>query len=101
MFFFGDVGHGLQPGIFRARSLRALYVDWKSGGQANLLRDYGFEWWKRWHAVNQSELPLRALDDYRRMGIDYLIVQRGHEPAGATPVFRNARWTALALSSAP
>lgn len=101
VFCFGDVGHGLQPGIFRARSLRALYVDWKSGGQANLLKDYGFEWWKRWHAIHQSELPLRPLEDYRRMGIDFLVVNRGHEPPGSTAVFRNARWTALALNSAP
>lgn len=100
VFFFGDVGHGLQPGIFRARSLRALYVDWKSGGQANLLKDYGFEWWKRWHAVNRSELPLRPLGEYRRLGIDYLVVQRGHEPPDAAPVYRNARWAVFFLSSA-
>lgn len=100
VFLFGDVGHGLQPGIFRARSLRALHVDWKSGGQANLLKDYGFEWWKRWFAVNQSELPLRPLDEYRRMGIDYLVVKRAHEPPGSTPVYRNAQWSVLFLSSA-
>ena len=33
MFLFPDVGHDLYPGIFRALSERALYVDWKSGGQ--------------------------------------------------------------------
>lgn len=99
VFFFGDVGRGLEPGIFRARSLRALYVDWKSGGQANLLKDYGMEWWKRWQAVNQSKLPLRPLDEYRRLGIDYLVVRRGHEPPGAQPVYRNAQWAVLPLSA--
>ena len=35
VFLFPDVAHGLDPGIFRAEALRAVYVDWKSGGQAN------------------------------------------------------------------
>jgi hypothetical protein len=98
VFFFADVGHGLAPGIFRAGSLRALYVDWKSGGQANLLKDYGFEWWKRWHAVNQAELPLRPLGEYRSLGIDYLVVKSANSPPGVAPAFRNAQWAVLPLS---
>ena len=35
LFLFPDSGTSLEPGIFRARSLRGLYVDWKSGGQVN------------------------------------------------------------------
>ncbi len=97
MFFFPDVARGLQPGVFRANSLRGLYVDWKSGGQANLLRDYGFEWWKRWQATNQARLPLRPMEEYRRLGIDYLVLQPRNLPAGSTPVYRNAAWAVLHL----
>src|SRR5262249_31784867 len=48
VFLFADAGRSLDPGIFRAGSLRAVYVDWKSGGQANYLRDFGERWWFRW-----------------------------------------------------
>ncbi len=101
VFLFPTVEHGLDPGIFRARSLRALYVDWKSGGQANLLKDYGFEWWKRWHAINRARPPLRALDDYRKLGIDYLVVRPGEKPANAVAVFENSGWSVIVLKPAP
>ncbi|MBI4893077.1 MAG: hypothetical protein HY821_20810 [Acidobacteria bacterium] len=97
IFFFPDTARGLQPGVFRANSLRGLYVDWKSGGQANLLRDYGFEWWKRWQATNQARPPLRPLEDYRNLGIDYLVIQPRNLPAGVTPAYRNASWAVLRL----
>jgi hypothetical protein len=35
VFLFPAAGHGLEPGIFRAEALRAVYVDWKGGGQVN------------------------------------------------------------------
>jgi len=33
MFLFPDAKQGLDPGIFRARTLRAVYVDWKVGAR--------------------------------------------------------------------
>ena len=35
VFLFGDAGASPDPSIFRAESKRAVYVDWKSGGQMN------------------------------------------------------------------
>ena len=40
VFQFADSGRGLEPGVFRARARRALYVDWKAGGQVNFLPDF-------------------------------------------------------------
>ena len=35
MFLFADAGKRLEPGIFRTEARRAIYVDWKGGGQVN------------------------------------------------------------------
>ena len=40
VFQFGDAGKKLEPGIFRARAKRALYADWKAGGQVNFLEPF-------------------------------------------------------------
>jgi hypothetical protein len=44
LFLFPDSRTSLDPGVFRARSLRGLYVDWKSGGQVNYFPE--FDGWK-------------------------------------------------------
>ncbi|HUE21644.1 MAG TPA: hypothetical protein VMQ86_08180, partial [Bryobacteraceae bacterium] len=44
VFLFADGGKQLQPGIFRSEALRAVYVDWKGGGQVNYLTDLGQQW---------------------------------------------------------
>ena len=41
VFLFPDAGIGGASGIFRAEALRAIYVDWKGGGQVNYLRESG------------------------------------------------------------
>ena len=101
VFLFADSGRRLEPGIFRARALRALYVDWKSGGQANLLRDYGYEWWRRWQAVGEARPPLLPLDRYARLGIDWIVISPAHVPAGARPAFQNRRWAVIPTKPAP
>lgn len=95
VFFFADAGHGLQPGIFRNDAKRSIYVDWKGGGQANLLEKFGALWWERWQAVHQAEPPLLPLEDYRRMGIGYLVVRPGRQPAAAQPLFTNQDWAVI------
>ncbi len=92
VFLFADAGRRLEPGVFRAKALRALYVDWKSGGQANLLRDYGYEWKRRWEAVREARPPLLALEEYARLGVDWIVVTPSNAPQGAAPAFRNARF---------
>jgi hypothetical protein len=97
VFLFADVQHGLQPGIFRECALRNIYVDWKGGGQANLLKGLGAEWWWRWQAVGQAQPPLLAPERYRELGIDYLVVRPENRPAGAAPVFSNSDWEVISL----
>ena len=101
VFLFADAGRRLEPGIFRAKALRALYVDWKSGGQANLLRDYGYEWRRRWQAVREARPPLLPLEDYARLGIDWVVAAPQNAPPGAEAAFRNARYAVFRTTPAP
>ena len=51
VFHFPDAGKELYPGIFRARAERAVWVDWKGGGQVNFMEPLAREWWRRWSAL--------------------------------------------------
>jgi hypothetical protein len=98
VFVFAGVGHDLAPGIFRAQSQRALYVDWKSGGQANLLPVYAGLWWQRWQAIGEAKPPVAPLNAYARLGIHYLVVPAKLSPSGATPAYENPNWAVYALN---
>lgn len=71
VFLFPQAGKSLEPGLFRSQALRAVYVDWKGGGQANFLPQLGLEWWHRYQDVMQKP---QSLEHYRALGIDYLIL---------------------------
>lgn len=101
VFLFADAGRRLEPGVFRARALRALFVDWKSGGQANLLRDYGYEWKRRWEAVREARPPLRSMEEYAKLGVDWVVVAPANAPAGMTPAFHNAHYAVFRTAGAP
>jgi len=79
VFVFPNVGRGLDSGIFRAEGLRAVYVDWKGGGQINYLRDFAEVWWPRWQQVTVAH-------DYS--GNDY-VVMRTPDRLPGSPVFEN------------
>jgi hypothetical protein len=86
IFQFSGFGRDLQQGVFRSRAKRALYVDWKAGGQINFLPDFAEIWRARWERV-QQQLPL---SEYTRLGIDYVITKVPLE--GETPVFQNGKF---------
>jgi hypothetical protein len=86
MFQFANFGQRLEPGIFRARSVRALYVDWKSGGQVNFVRQFADEWWFRFQKVQQ---PL-TLSDYKAIGVDYVVFKDKEKLEDFAPVYENA-----------
>jgi hypothetical protein len=92
MFLFPDAEHKLYPGLFRVQASRAVYVDWKSGGQVNYLKDFAGEWSARWQAIHSSGYGAEALPQYRKMGIEYVVLQRDHRLAGIEPVYRNTEY---------
>ena len=92
MFHFADAGHALAPGIFRAEAERALYVDWKGGGQVNQNWTFAREWQSRWNWMREARPPLLPAEDYASAGIDYIVVGPQNGLPGLQPVFSNASW---------
>ncbi len=92
VFLFPDVGKGRQPGIFRAGALRAIYVDWKAGGQANMVEGFAQEWWRRWNEAMAAGFSAADMERYRPLGIDYVVVQTQNRLPERRPVFENAKY---------
>lgn len=89
MFLFPDAGHEPFPGIFRALSERALYVDWKSGGQVNYFESFADEWYPRFEQTMDGRFTAARLEDMLSLPIDYYAVNRKHAIKGIEPVFAN------------
>jgi hypothetical protein len=89
VFLFPDLGHALEPGVFRAEALRTVYVDWKGGGQVNYLRDFATVWWFRWQQTmlgfHESDLPR-----YDGLGVRYIVLRKAR--LGRAALFQNADW---------
>ncbi|HWQ52304.1 MAG TPA: DUF6798 domain-containing protein [Bryobacteraceae bacterium] len=97
VFLFADAGYGAAPGIFRAEALRAIYVDWKGGGQVNYLRQLGEEWWQRWQAVNKGKFRTWNVSKYGPLGIDYMVLQSKNRLPSRTPVYQNREYLVYRL----
>lgn len=99
LFLFPDSGTSLEPGIFRARSLRGLYVDWKSGGQVNYFPEFTREWWTRWVATGSGRWHTVPADfpKLAAMGVDYVVLKK--PIANETPLFANRSYSVYATSS--
>jgi hypothetical protein len=94
VFLFPDAGRAGYPGVFRSEALRAVYVDWKGGGQVNFLKGLGEEWWSRWQRTGAGKYKPRQVAWYAAMGVDYIVLQSGHSLNGVAPAFENARFAA-------
>jgi uncharacterized membrane protein YkgB len=85
LFQFMDAGKSNEPGIFRARSKRALWADWESGLICESSDEAGHEWYSRW----QSR---KALPEMLRLPIDYYVLDRQHELTKVKPVYENSEY---------
>ncbi|PYT29475.1 MAG: hypothetical protein DMG58_16205 [Acidobacteria bacterium] len=92
VFLFPDADQALYPGIFRAEALRAVYVDWKTGGQVNFFKDLAEEWWSRWQKTMADPFDQKDVGRYRGLGIDYFVLQRKNQLGGVKPLFENCRF---------
>jgi hypothetical protein len=85
MFLFPDLGRKLEPGIFRARSARAVYVCWKQGGQVNYFASYAEKWWERWSQLLLPGHQAMRYADLRERGVNYLVLTK-EAPQEALPL---------------
>lgn len=90
VFFFPEEGKALPPGVFRARSQRAVFVDWKAGGQVNYFPRYSQVWWRRWQQAAAPEFSESRVRELAELGIDYLVVSKTRLPA--EPVWSNSKY---------
>ena len=97
VFLFADAGKQLQPGIFRSEALRAVYVDWKGGGQVNYLAGLGEQWWSRWQQAMAAPFDPRNVARYGALGIDYIVLSPRNRLPDRAPVFENAGYLVYAL----
>jgi len=92
MFLFPDAGHSPDPGIFRALSERALYVDWKSGSQMNYFESFGDEWYSRYQHTMSGPFTARRLENMLSLPIDYYVLKNDDKLKGIRPVFENSEF---------
>jgi hypothetical protein len=97
VFFFPDLGRRQEPGIFRARAARAVYVCWKQGGQVNYFPRYAEIWWERWTSLLAPNHPPHSYDDLRRRGIQYLVFTKDNPTQNLQPVYLSPTYRVYAL----
>jgi Domain of unknown function (DUF6798) len=97
VFLFPDAGRDLYPGVFRAEALRAVYVDWKAGGQVNYFKDFGEQWWSRWQEVTAKPFTVGVADRLAGRDVDFIVLKSGGAMAGHSPAFENSRFAVYAL----
>ncbi|MBL8220733.1 MAG: hypothetical protein JNL62_15990, partial [Bryobacterales bacterium] len=97
IFLFPDAVKDLRPGVFRAESLRTVYVDWKGGGQINFLREFLTIWLPRWQTLMAQPFERDNLDKYRPFGIQYVVVLRANAVPGATVAYENSKYIVYSL----
>lgn len=92
VFLFPDAGQALHPGFFRAYSLRNVFVDWKGGGQVNLLREFAVEWWERWQKATAKDKDLAY---YASLGVNYVVFEKANAPKDVPPVWQGSQYAAF------
>ena len=98
VFLFPDAGKDLASGIFRVEAGRAIYADWKGGGQVNYLKEFADEWRVRWELINEIGFTDDAIPRYRSMGIQYLVVQPSHAFTTIEPVYHNSLYAVYRIA---
>jgi len=101
VFLFPDAGQDLTPGLFRVYAVRAVFVDWKAGGQVNLLPSLGLEWWRRWKAVMEGKFEPGNMRRYTGEPIDYLVVKKKNAIEGWKVLYENEAYRTYAVPRVP
>lgn len=94
MFQFPDAGRSLYPGVFRARSRRPLWVDWKSGEQSDYSSVVARTWKERWDREMQGGFSPARLQQSLSLPVDYYVLNKSNRLANIAPVYENSAFVA-------
>lgn len=98
LFLFPDARRDLAPGVFRARAVRSLYVDWKGGGQVNFIQNFAEEWWERWQNMLAGGFRPARLERFKEVGIRYIVLPKQTRIPELTPVYENSGYLVYRIS---
>jgi hypothetical protein len=87
MFLFPDAGQAIDPGVFRAQSIRAVYVDWNGGELSKYFEDFALEWDSRWQSTVAGPFSARKLEQSLNLPVDYYVLRRKNALARIRPVY--------------
>ncbi|HEY7304427.1 MAG TPA: hypothetical protein VH601_09950 [Bryobacteraceae bacterium] len=90
MFLFPDAGRDLYPGVFRAESRRALWVDWESGAQCRYSGSLARTWKERWERELEGQFSVGRLQASLPLPIDYYVLKASNRLAGVRPAYANS-----------
>jgi hypothetical protein len=89
VFLFADAGRAAYPGVFRAQSRHALWVDWKSAQGVAFSATAAVHWQERWDRTMANDFSAERLESFLPMPIDYYVLRRQNQLAKAPYVFVN------------
>ncbi len=92
VFLFPGFEKSLQPGVFRAAARRAVYVDWKSGGQVNFDIEFSRIWWERWNEAGKGRFDPKRTSLFSQRGIDYLVLAPANAVNGVAPSYQDGKF---------
>lgn len=92
LFLFPGAGRSLEPGIFRAKARRGLWVDWQGGALADYFQGAAAEWSRRWRHAGAGPFTPERLERLLPLGIDYYVLKKKDQLANLPPVFQNSRY---------
>ncbi|MBV9037417.1 MAG: hypothetical protein JO182_23205 [Acidobacteriaceae bacterium] len=62
-------------------------MDWNSRQLTKYFEKFALEWDRRWRETMSEAYSPQRLNRFRKLPIDYYVLQRRHQLAGAAPVF--------------
>jgi hypothetical protein len=89
VFLFPDAGRAAYPGVFRAQSRHALWVDWKSAQGVLYSEPAAASWQERWRHTMQPDFSPARLEGFLPLPIDYYVLRRQNQLTTARSVFTN------------
>jgi hypothetical protein len=92
LFLFPDAGRELYPGVFRGRSRRAVWVDWKGGMLTASSQPFALEWFDRWKGSLEGRFVRERLERMLTLPIDYYVVKKEHQLPHIRTAYQNTEF---------